>query len=270
MTRRACLSLSAFGIAAAAAWSGYIEPRYFALTRTRIRLPGVKPRRILHIADIHMSDGINAPDLEQGLRVGLAQKPDLICLTGDFVSTTSGFDRPGLGRFLRAAVATAPTCAVLGNHDGGAWLAHYGGNRSTQPIRDLIHESGVRLLHNDSLVLDGLTLVGVGDYWSGEFEPGRAFAGAPRSAATLLLCHNPDAKRAVRHLPWDLMLSGHTHGGQVRVPGITPRWAPVADKRFIAGLYGWENRQLFITRGLGSPQHVRAFCRPEISLLEIG
>ena len=279
MNRRAWLCASASGITAAAAWTRYIEPRYFALTRTQIRLPGVKPRRILHLADIHMSDGMNAPDLEQGLRVGLAQKPDLICLTGDFVSTTSGFDRHGLSRFLRTAVASAPVLAVLGNHDGGAWLAHYGGSRSTQPIRDLISESGVRLLHNESLVLGDLTLVGVGDYWSGEFEPDRAFAGAftfagvfkgaPRSAATLLLCHNPDAKRAVRHLPWDLMLSGHTHGGQVRVPGITPRWAPVADKRFIAGLYGWENKQLFITCGLGSPKHVRAFCRPEISLLEI-
>ncbi len=269
MNRRAFLSLSAGSIATAAAWARYVEPRYFELTRTRVRLPGVRPRRILHISDIHMSDGMSAADLQTGFQAGLSQKPDLICLTGDFVSETSGFDQRGLLRLLRSAVAAAPTYAVLGNHDGGDWLARWGGSRSTEFLRDLIESSGVRLLHNRSAVVNDLTLVGVGDYWSGEFAPARAFALAPGGAATVVLCHNPDAKRDLARFPWDLMLSGHTHGGQVRVPGITPVWAPVADKRFIAGLYGWEGRQLFITRGAGSPKHVRAFCRPEVSVLEI-
>ena len=272
MHRRTFLSLtaaSAAAVGAGASWSRFIEPGYFELTHTRIRLVGTPPRRILHISDIHISDGMNAADLETGFRQGLSQKPDLICLTGDFVSTISGFDRQGLLRLLRSAVATAPTYAVLGNHDGGAWLARWGGGRSTEFMRDLIGSSGVHLLHNQSTVIDGLTLVGVADYWSGEFAPEQAFAGTPRTTARILLCHNPDAKRDLGHLHWDLMLSGHTHGGQVRVPGLTPLWAPVADKRFIAGLYGWENRQLFITRGVGSPKHVRAFCRPEISVLDL-
>jgi len=136
-------------------------------------------------------------------------------------------------------------------------------------MRDLIRSSGVRLLHNESTAVEDMTLVGVGDYWSGEFDPERAFAQTPRGAGTLLLCHNPVAKRDLLRWQWDLMLSGHTHGGQVRVPGFTPVWAPVADKRFIAGLYGWEKRQLFITRGIGSPKHIRAFCRPEVSIIEI-
>ena len=66
------------------------------------------------------------------------------------------------------------------------------------------------------------------------------------------------------------MLSGHTHGGQARIPGDTPPWLPVEDKRYVAGLYGWRDRQLFITRGLGSPHHMRVLCRPEVSILEIG
>jgi hypothetical protein len=66
------------------------------------------------------------------------------------------------------------------------------------------------------------------------------------------------------------MLSGHTHGGQARVPVISRLWTPVHDKRYIAGLYTWDRRRLFITRGLGSPKHVRAFCRPEVSILEVG
>ena len=107
-------------------------------------------------------------------------------------------------------------------------------------------------------------------YWSKEFDPARAFAHTDPTAPTLFLCHNPDAKYAVRAHPWNLMLSGHTHGGQARIPGLTPLWTPVWDKRFVAGLYTWDNRQLFITRGLGSPKHVRAFCRPEVSILDLG
>jgi len=225
--------------------------------------------RILHISDIHMSDGMSAAELEIGFRAGLSQKPDFICLTGDFVSETTGFDREGLSRLLRSAAAAAPTYAVLGNHDGGTWLAKWGGARSTGLMQDLIRSSGVNLLHNQCAVLDGLALVGVGDYWSGQFAPEEAFASAEHTGATILLCHNPDAKSRLRHFRWDLMLSGHTHGGQVRVPGVTPLWVPTADKRFIAGLYGWEDRQLFITRGAGSPKHVRAFCRPEISVLDL-
>ena len=270
MNRRTFLSLSIpTALTAGVAWSRFVEPKYFELTHTRIRLAGARPRRILHMSDIHISDGMNAVDLEIGFRKGLSQKPDLICLTGDFVSTTSGFDHQGLWKLLRSAAAIAPTYAVLGNHDGGAWLGRWGGKRTTVFMQDLIRSSGVCLLHNENTVVDGLTLVGVADYWSGEFAPERAFPDISRITPTLLLCHNPDAKRDLRHVHWDLMLSGHTHGGQVRMPGITPVWAPVADKRFIAGLYQWQNRQLFITRGIGSPKHVRAFCRPEISVLDL-
>ncbi len=270
MRRRVFLSALAAGAVAPAFWFGGVEPKWFDTTRTRVRLPGLRPRRILHISDIHISDGMTAADLETGLQAGLSQRPDLICFTGDFVSTTVGFDRPGLERLLHRAADTAPSFAVLGNHDGGKWLGHRGGSASTQPLSDLIAATGVRLLHNQSAVAGDLTIIGLGDFWSGEFDPRRAFAAARPSAATLVLCHNPDGKRAIAELPWDLMLSGHTHGGQACIPGINPVWTPVRDKRFVAGLYRWKDRQLFITRGLGSPHHVRAFCRPEASILELG
>lgn len=268
MRRRTFLSLAAVA-AASASWSRYIEPTFFELSHTRVRAGNARPRRILHISDMHISDGLNAAELEVGFRAGFAQKPDLILLTGDFVSSTSGFDRKGLVNLLHSAVATAPTYAVLGNHDQGNGLA-LGGHQSTAFMQDLIPSTGVRLLHNESAAFEDLTLVGVADFWSSEFAPDRAFANAPPSPGTILLCHNPDGKRAVAHLPWHLMLSGHTHGGQVRVPGFDPIWVPVEDKQFIAGLYEWQDRQIYITRGLGSPKHVRAFCRPEISVLHIG
>lgn len=267
--RRVFLSTMTAGTAAGI-WFRYIEPTWFELTHTRIALPGIRPKRLLHISDIHLSDGMTAQELQTGLRAGLAQRPDLICLTGDFVTTTIGFDSRGLRNLLRQAADTAPTYAVLGNHDGGAWLARWGGSASTELIRELVVSTGVRLLHNESAQTGDLTIVGVGDYWSGEFAPDPAFATVTASRPTLLLCHNPDAKEALRRVPWNVMLSGHTHGGQARVPGIAPPWAPVSDKRFISGLYSWQERSLFITRGLGSPKHVRAFCRPEVSIVDVG
>ena len=216
-----------------------------------------------------MSDGLTAPELERGLELGVSQDPDLICFTGDYVSATRGFDRAGLERLLRRAARTAPTYAVLGNHDGGQWLGRNGGSSSGRTLTGILQSAGIRVLHNRSAAVDDLTLVGVADYWSGEFDARRAFAGIRPSAATVVLCHNPDAKQEIADRQWDLMLSGHTHGGQARIPGINPAWMPVADKRFVSGLYEWNQRQLFITRGLGSPKHVRAFCRPEISILEL-
>jgi uncharacterized protein len=233
-------------------------------------MPGIRPKRILQISDIHMSDGMGANDLEPGFRAGLAARPDLICLTGDYVSYTQGFDRTGLLRLLRHAADSARTYAVLGNHDGGAWIARSRGSHSTEPMRELLVSAGIRVLHNDSALEDDLTLVGLADLWSGELDPVRAFAKVAPSTPSVVLCHNPDGKQLLQQYSWNLMLSGHTHGGQARIPGLTPLWSPVTDKRFLAGLYPWEGRQLFITRGLGSPKHVRAFCRPEVSILDVG
>jgi predicted MPP superfamily phosphohydrolase len=234
-------------------------------------LPGYRgpQRKLLHISDIHVSDGMAAEDLETGILAGLAEKPDLICLTGDFVSHLGAFDAAGLVRMLRRTADAAPTFAVLGNHDGGLWLSQFGAESSTTRIKDLVQSSGVHLLDNQHATAAGLHLVGVGDLWSGEFAPERAFSNATPAKPTIVLCHNPDGKDALTHRPWHLMLSGHTHGGQGRLPGLTPLWTPVRDKSMISGLHSWQGRHVFITRGLGSPRHVRAFCRPEVSVLHV-
>ena len=266
MYRRRLLSIAATSVAFPA-WFRYAEPRWFELTHTRISIRIPRPVRLLHLADFHISDGMTAEELEAGLQLGLGQRPDLICLTGDFISTTVAFDRHGLKRLVRLATDAAPTFAVLGNHDGGAWLARQGGSASHRLVGDLVQSAGAKLLHNASASFAGLNLVGLGDLWSGQIFPAAAFASAPEPS--IVLAHNPDTKDMLSNFSWQLMLSGHTHGGQARIPGVTPAWAPVADKRFISGLHRWEGRQLFITRGIGSPKRIRAFCRPEVSVLDL-
>ncbi len=128
----------------------FVEPNWFEVSHTDVRIPGVRPKRILQILTFIFRTALHFADLEPGFRAGLAARPDLICLTGDFVSRTSGFDRTGLQRFLRMAADTAPSYAVLGNHDGGHWIQRCCGGDSTDMMRDLVASSGVRMLHNES------------------------------------------------------------------------------------------------------------------------
>ena len=112
-------------------------------------------------------------------------------------------------------------------------------------------------------------MVGVADLWSREIEAERAFASVDPHHPVVLLSHNPDSKDVLGAYPWDLMLSGHTHGGQVILPITGPGFAPVRDKRYVAGLKPWGSRQIHVTRGVGNVGGVRFRCRPEVSLLLI-
>ena len=97
-----------------------------------------------------------------------------------------------------------------------------------------------------------------------------AFRAADSKVPAVLLSHNPDTKEGVASRHWELMLSGHTHGGQLRVPwlGATP-FAPVRDKRFVAGLHRWNDRWIHITKGIGNVYGMRINCPPEISFLTL-
>jgi len=111
-----------------------------------------------------------------------------------------------------------------------------------------------------------IKLVGLGDFWAGDFEPAHAFP-APSSTQTLLLSHNPDTKDLLTEYQWDLMLSGHTHGGQFALPLLGTPFAPVRDQRYVEGLKPWEGRQIHVTTGVGNLYGMRFNCRPEVSLL---
>ena len=85
----------------------------------------------------------------------------------------------------------------------------------------------------------------------------------------VLLSHNPDTKDHLLDFAWDVMLSGHTHGRQLSLPLIGEPFSPIVDKRYVRGLYRWENRWLHISAGVGSLHTARFNCRPEVSLLTL-
>lgn len=268
------------GIAGAGYGFGY-EPTHWEVTHTTVTMRAQRslkrPVRVLHLSDLHASIYVSFEMIREALDLGLAMNPDLIFVTGDFF--TGIFDQwEPYKSVLRLLSEAAPTYAVLGNHDGQVDSQGVGGWATRGQVTDLLEGSGLLLLYNESRRVtvrgQSITLLGLGDLWRKECVPSQAFAShAPRGiddeSWRILLSHNPDAKELSAAFDWDLMLSGHTHGGQVVVPLVGPLWVPVEDKRFIAGLYDWGERQLFVTRGVGNLRGIRFNCRPEISLLEL-
>jgi predicted MPP superfamily phosphohydrolase len=262
--------------AAAAAYPFAVEPRWLEMTETPVRLsrlkPG-KPVRILHLSDLHASWVVPMSYLARAFELGLTTKPDLICLTGDFITFQLERDEATYLEQLRRFPAAAPTFAVLGNHDGGSVAGVSAGVARHAKVYDLLEKAGIHVLYNHRVPLNvndrEFQLAGTADLWSREFNVQSAFAGTNPGLATILLAHNPDTKDVSSVEPWDLLLSGHTHGGQVVTPFKSLIYAPVQDLRYIAGLKAWGKRQVFVTRGVGNVGGIRFGCRPEVSLLTL-
>lgn len=261
---------------ACAAYPLYVEPRWLAVRQQAIRLRRVnlaRPVRVLLISDLHRSRVVSFGMIAAAIDAGLALKPDLICVTGDFITFGDEVDMSNYPAVLKKLPAVAPTYAVLGNHDGGAWTAARNGAESHRVVDGILEDAGIELLHNRNKSVQvresKVRLVGVADLWSREVDTDRAFAGVGTEEPVVLLAHNPDTKELVAGERWDLMLSGHTHGGQVRLPWMETRYAPVADRRYVAGLGEWSSRWIYVTCGVGNFGGVRLNCRPEVNLLEV-
>ncbi len=288
----------AFGVAAAGllgiGYSRFVEPGRLDICAVDVRLPRAhltSPIRILLLSDFHWSAAVSLAFIGKAIACGLKQRPDLICITGDFITAGEKHDLRQYERLLRSLPAEAPALTVLGNHDGGIWSRKQGGFHSNLEVTTTLRNAGMIVLHNDSHVLrirqNKLTIVGIADLWSGMFDAQAAFkklgdelAGEPAevpgdsppkrdSGATIVLSHNPDTKDVLGQYRWDLMLSGHTHGGQIVLPLIGAPIVPVHDRRYVAGLNSWRDRLVYTTRGVGSLYGIRFNCRPEVSILNL-
>jgi hypothetical protein len=275
VTRRKLLSLIPVA-GCAPAYAFGVEPNWLERTFHRVKLPcrsltsGV---RILQLSDFHASAVVPFSLIENSVELALEAKPDVIVLTGDFVTDATPVDESEYARILRRLSSAAPVFATLGNHDGGAWGARVGGLKDSSMVRGILRAGNIPLLHNRSEVVrvrdQSIRFAGVGDLWSHGVDGELAFADVPADDPAILLAHNPDTKDVLRNRPWDLMLSGHTHGGQVVLPIVGERFVPIRDKRFIAGLKPWNGRQVYVTRGVGNIDGVRVNCRPEVTVLDL-
>jgi uncharacterized protein len=188
--------------------------------------------------------------------------PDLIWYAGDFLSRSA--DRlPELVGLLSRVRGAAGTFAVLGNHDH--WV-------DADRVAAALGSAGMTVLRNQSVLLPGHAnwrLTGIESFWAGAPNPALLAETGPGSRH-IVLVHEPDSFDLLTHPQIALQVSGHTHGGQVRVPGVgaihLPRWG----RKYQAGLYARGERLLYVNRGLGTVEHhVRLNCRPEITLLTL-
>lgn len=258
-----------------------LEPRWLQVSTRRVPLFSGKanrPIRLAHLSDLHLSSDVSPAMIERSFRQTIELAPDLVCITGDFITHGYGQDLSAYPALLQILSSRFPTFAVKGNHDGGAWAREFLGEPLEGVLEPLLAQANVQLLHNRSQLqrLHGLEffLAGIGDIWSDEDQPALAFAPIPPRETTILLAHNPDSKDQVRNYSWRLMLSGHTHGTQNGIPYLHEHYAPVEDKRFIAGLCRWPEapggeRLVHVSKGVGNIGGFRIFCPPEVTLLEL-
>ena len=232
--------------------------------RVRNLGPAFDGYRIAFFSDLHLSPLVPVWWLERAVQAALALDADLIAMGGDFMDDDAHFI-PRLADILRPLRARDGVVGVLGNHD------HYVGAHG---VRTQLAKAGVLELFNDSIALvrggDRLQVGGVGDLENDVIDFARVFAGAAPEVPRVVLSHDPDVLAywpdAVR---LDLMLSGHTHGGQAFLPVIGPPYVPSQfGFRYLGGKYREGPRQLYVSRGVGaSGVPFRWRCPPELTHL---
>lgn len=251
------------------------EPEWFEVTHKRAIVRGLgQPIRILHLSDFHASDVVSYDFIEAAVKTGLEQQPDLIFLTGDFITwKLENADR--YCSILTRLSDAAPTYACIGNHDGGKWAGSSHGYPTFELVAQLLRNSNVALLVNErqTAIIRGqsIDVVGLGDIWSQDAKPELALtATRAEQRPVLVLSHNPDSKVLLQDYDWDVMFCGHTHGGQLIVPLLNYRpFLPIRDKCYAEGLLLYSGRQIHVTRGVGNLHGMRFNCRPEVSLLDV-
>ena len=278
---KAGVGLGGTGLAAAAGYGMFIEPRNIEFSRRVIRLPNLLEElsgiTVVQLTDLHHGPWVPASYLQSVVERVNALRPDLVLLTGDYVSTrTSSYIDPAMD-VLASLRPTIGTLAVLGNHDWWSDGKH---------IRRRLEEAGVWMLDNtrcflgsnrtlQALASRGLCIAGVGDLYQDRQDYQAALGGLPAAMPRLLLSHNPDVAEEKRFvasgLRADLMLCGHTHGGQVRIPLLgTPVVPSRYGQKYAAGLVRGPVCPVFICRGVGlSVLPVRMGVRPEVAILEL-
>jgi predicted MPP superfamily phosphohydrolase len=237
-----------------------VERRAIALRRLPRTLDGF---RIVHLSDIHHSPFTGSAQIKHAIETANSLEPDIIALTGDYVSHEHGYIAP-CAELMGRLRARAGVYAVLGNHDH--WT-------DAPLITDLFRLAGIRVLVNEGMRFEqngaAFWLAGVDDTMVGQEDLPLALAGSRADEMKLLLAHNPVILRRAARAGVDLVLSGHTHGGQVawrseRGASGRPR------RRLLKGLGRQGNTQIYVTRGLGTVVlPIRYGCPPEVSLLEL-
>lgn len=287
-------------------WPRFIEPELLSVKRLKFSLPGLKrPIRMLQLSDLHFGKLTSDKLLKKILYKSRELQPDLIVLTGDFLCYGKMQDAEKLTGFLKSLKAPLGVFAILGNHDyeGGVTVDEEGNYAVSRPsstvlkgfellfkkqtltgavsqaareakpnqrLLEILEQTGVELLVDRTVQVSGLVNVtGISEYMTGQIDLVSAYENYNQSLPGILLAHNPDAIPALLDKPSSIILSGHTHGGQINLPWFRERFTLMENPHYFTGLLKEKGKTIYISRGLGSVMPFRFFASPEIVMMEV-
>ena len=274
-SRGSLLAGGAIGVIAAMSLSArelyiarYINPYSPRLERVELQLPpmiaSMDGLKIGFVTDTHVGPFISLDDLQRALDLVRAEKPDLLLLGGDYVSESPRY-LAGAAELLGMLAAEAPlgSYAVMGNHDysiSGAYA-----------IRALAGV-GIPILRNDvaevTVGSDSLWIAGIDETLLGSPDPAGTISKVPKGGAALALWHEPTFAEQAATAGAFAQLSGHTHGGQVRLPVIGPIGLPIHGHRHVIGLSSANGMPVYTSRGVGVYRPpIRINCPPEVTIV---
>lgn len=284
-SRRTFLTMGAYSapaiVAGTTVYSASYAPENLEVRRYTIPVRGLPKSldgiRIAHVSDLHLGPYVSQDQIRRALRLATDEATDIALLTGDYVSTRGVF--PIVARLIRSELrARHGVLATMGNHD------HW---ERAQDCRRAFSSAKIPLIDNNRRFLtanglsdtpsdDALCIAGVGDFWEDIQDFESAFRDVPAEMPRLVLSHNPDVaemftKSGKTPPRVDLMLSGHTHGGQVHIPGAGALVVPSKyGQRYAGGLVEGPHWRVLISRGVGmTVLPVRFLVPPEISIVTL-
>ncbi len=246
-----------------------IEPRWFAVKTINVKITGLSPAfegyKIVQLTDLHARSAVmNRERLVQVANLANRQNPDLIALTGDYITKKADKSEEMLANAFSQMRAKDGVVAVMGNHDRG---------EDSTPIERALKVGKVKLLNNAVYSIDRqgslLNIAGVDDVWFKRADLPETISQLPKTGSNILLAHEPDfGDIAEAYDRFSLQLSGHSHGGQIVLP-FAPRVTPPWGQKYVQGLYKIGKMQIYVSPGVGTtgPPKARFNCRPEISVL---
>jgi uncharacterized protein len=252
-----------------------LEPHWIDIVHRKMPIKNLPKRLIgktlIQISDLHIGPVVNDEYIIGAMKIVNELKPDILALTGDLVSYRSKKQYDQAAHVL-SHLETAPIAqvAIMGNHEYG-YGPGWNNMKVANGVQDVLEKAGFTVLRNRSADFSGFRIIGVDDFWGPNCQLEKSLDLFDPSIANLVLCHNPDA---VDREGWNgyegWVLSGHTHGGQCRLPGLTPPILPVKNKLYAAGQVAIpDGRTLYVNRGLGYLRRVRFCARPEITVFTL-
>jgi uncharacterized protein len=245
-----------------------LEPLWFEVTHLDIALPKLDRAfngyRIVQISDLHAGDGSDRSQLARVVEAVNAEHPDLVVITGDHITRIPKQHLELLDTLAKLQPRDR-TISILGNHDV---------YNDAKPVRQAIKQAGITLLENNIYTLKRadatLHIAGVGDVFAKEDKLDQILAQLPATGAAIMLAHEPDfADKTAATGRFGLQLSGHSHGGQIRLPFFAG-YVPTLAEKYPLGRYQVGQMIQYTNRGIGLVKlYARFNCRPEISVFNL-